>query len=31
MINKKSMLLQSGISLIKQTAQMPGMIMSLLG
>ncbi|MCK3828226.1 lateral flagellin LafA [Pseudomonas sp. W2Aug9] len=31
MMSKNSMLLQSGISMLKQTAQMPGMVMSLLG
>ncbi|MHC8306787.1 lateral flagellin LafA [Pseudomonas sp. PB3P13] len=31
MMSKNSMLLQSGISMLKQTAQMPSMVMSLLG
>ncbi|VVP69112.1 Flagellin [Pseudomonas fluorescens] len=31
MMSKNSMLMQSGISMLKQTGQMPGMVMSLLG
>lgn len=31
LMSKNSMLLQSGISMLKQTGQMPGMVMSLLG
>ena len=31
MMSKNSMLMQSGISMLKQTSQMPGMVMSLLG
>ena len=31
MMSKNSMLMQSGISMLKQTGQMPSMVMSLLG
>ena len=31
MMSKNSMLMQSGISMLKQTGQMPGMVMSLIG
>ena len=30
-MSKNSMLMQSGISMLKQAGQMPGMVMSLLG